>query len=145
MEKTTEENNRIETEGVKDSALSDLYTDETQELVRSMQKSADEMTEKYHANPFSVRDVVLDIIMFFVCVAGAFGWMLLMLLIVSFISLSYLHFQFDKMVLASVIAAIVTAIVYIILKARKYTGILSRERSKKSDISDISEKPDKSN
>ena len=145
MEKTTEENNRIETEGVKDSALSDLYTDETQELVRSMQKSADEMTEKYHANPFSVRDIVLDIIMFFVCVAGAFGWMLLMLLIVSFISLSYLHFKFDKMVLASVIAAIVTAIVYIILKARKYTGILSRERSKKSDISDISEKPDKSN
>lgn len=125
--------------------LSKLYTDDTQETIHSMQKSADEMTEKYHANPFSVRDVVLDIIMFFVCVAGAFGWMLLMLLIVSFISLSYLHFKFDKMVLASVIAAIVTAIVYIILKARKYTGILSRERSKKSDISDISEKPDKSN
>ena len=145
MEKTTDENNRIETEGVKESVLSDLYTDETQELVRSMQKSADEATEKYHANPFSVRDVVLDIIMFFVCVAGAFGWMMLMLLIVSFISLSYLHFKFDKMVLASVIAAIVTAIVYIILKARKYTGILSRERSKKSDISDILEKPDKSN
>ena len=145
MEKTTDENNRIETEGVKESVLSDLYTDETQELVRSMQKSADEATEKYHANPFSVRDVVLDIIMFFVCVAGAFGWMMLMLLIVSFISLSYLHFKFDKMVIASVIAAIVTAIVYIILKARKYTGILSRERSKKSDISDILEKPDKSN
>ena len=125
--------------------LSKLYTDDTQETIHSMQKSADEMTEKYHANPFSVRDIVLDIIMFFVCVAGAFGWMLLMLLIVSFISLSYLHFKFDKMVLASVIAAIVTAIVYIILKARKYTGILSRERSKKSDISDISEKPDKSN
>ncbi len=125
--------------------LSKLYTDDTQEAIRSMQKSADEATEKYHANPFSVRDVVLDIIMFFVCVAGAFGWMMLMLLIVSFISLSYLHFKFDKMVLASVIAAIVTAIVYIILKARKYTGILSRERSKKSDISDISEKPDKSN
>ena len=114
--------------------LSKLYTDDTQEAIHSMQKSADEMTEKYHANPFSVRDVVLDIIMFFVCVAGAFGWMMLMLLIVSFISLSYLHFKFDKMVLASVIAAIVTAIVYIILKARKYTGILSRERSKKSDI-----------
>ena len=125
--------------------LSKLYTDDTQEAIHSMQKSADEMTEKYHANPFSVRDVVLDIIMFFVCVAGAFGWMMLMLLIVSFISLSYLHFKFDKMVLASVIAAIVTAIVYIILKARKYTGILSRERLKKSDISDISEKPDKSN
>ncbi len=140
MEKTTEENNRIETEGVKDSALSDLYTDETQELVRSMQKSADEATEKYHANPFSVRDVVLDIIMFFVCVAGAFGWMMLMLLIVSFISLSYLHFKFDKMVLASVIAAIVTAIVYIIFKARKYTGIISRERSGKSDISEESDK-----
>ncbi len=142
MEKTTDENNRIETGGVKESVLSDLYTDETQELVRSMQKSADEATEKYHANPFSVRDVVLDIIMFFVCVAGAFGWMMLMLLIVSFISLSYLHFKFDKMVLASVIAAIVTAIVYIILKARKYTVILSRERSGKSDIS---EEADKSN
>ncbi len=140
MEKTTDENNRIETGGVKESVLSDLYTDETQELVRSMQKSADEATEKYHANPFSVRDVVLDIIMFFVCVAGAFGWMMLMLLIVSFISLSYLHFKFDKMVLASVIAAIVTAIVYIILKARKYTVILSRERSGKSDISEESDK-----
>ncbi len=140
MEKTSDANNRIETEGVKESVLSDLYTDETQELVRSMQKSADEATEKYHANPFSVRDVVLDIIMFFVCVAGAFGWMMLMLLIVSFISLSYLHFKFDKMVLASVIAAIVTAIVYIILKARKYTVILSRERSGKSDISEESDK-----
>ena len=95
-----------------------------------MQKSADEATEKYHANPYCVRDIVLDIIMFFVCVAGAFGWMMLMLLIVSFISLSYLHFKFDKMVLASVIAAIVVAVVYIVLKAKKYTKLNDEKRRK---------------
>jgi len=126
--------------------LSKLYTDDTQEAIHSMQKSADEMTEKYHANPFSVRDVVLDIIMFFVCVAGAFGWMMLMLLIVSFISLSYLHFKFDKMVLASVIAAIVVAVVYIVLKARKYTRLNDekRRRKEKKRAEQLSGDPDES-
>ncbi len=146
MERATDDNNRIETENAKESKLSDLYTDETQELVRSMQKNADEMNEKYHDNPFTARDIILDIIMFFVCVAGAFGWMMLMLLIISFISLSYLHFKIDKMMIVSVIAAIATAVVYIVLKARKYTRLNDekRRRKEKKRAEQLSGDPDES-
>ncbi len=113
--------------------LSDLYTDDTQALVRSMQESADEMTEKYHDNPYSVRDIILDIILFFVTVAGAFGWLMLMLLIVSFVSLSYLHMKIDKMIVASVIFAVAAGVFYIVMKSKKYRKLNAEKRRRKKD------------
>ena len=121
--------NDLTNEGRKNSG--GLYEDDTQQIVRSMQESADEMTEKYHDNPYSVKDIILDIILFFVTVAVAFGWLMIMLLIVSFVSLSYLHMKFDKMIIASVIFAVAVGVFYVIMKSRKYVKLNDEKRRRR--------------
>lgn len=78
-------------------------------------------------------DIVKDIIFFFVVVAVAFGWLLLMLLIISFVSLSFLHMEFDHMVIASIVFAIVAGIVYIIVKSRKYVKLNDENKRRKRE------------
>ncbi len=112
---------------------SEMYTDETQELVRSMQESADRMTEAYHDNPYDVRDIIKDIIFFFITVIGAFGWLMIMLLIISFVSLSYLHLKIDKMIIASVVFAIGIGVFYIIMKSKKYVRLNDEKRRRREE------------
>ena len=55
----------------------------------------------------------------------AFLWVLVMLLIVSFVTLSYLKFQIKWMIVASALAAVIAGIVYVtaaVKKYRKYYG-----------------------
>ncbi len=113
--------------------LSGLYRDETQDTIRSLQESADRMTENYHNNPFGAKDVIADIIFFFVVTATAFGWLLLMLLIVSFVAHTYIHLKIDKMILASAVFAVVAAVVYIIKKAQKYIRLSDEKRKRKEE------------
>ncbi|MCR4618908.1 MAG: hypothetical protein K5669_12075 [Lachnospiraceae bacterium] len=122
---------KTQSEDTKSEDLSKLYTDETQDIVRSMQVSADKMTENYHDNPFGAGDIVRDIILFFVTVAGAFGWLMLMLLIFSFVALSYVHLKFDKMIIASIIFAVVVGIIYIVAKSKKYVRFNDEKRKRK--------------
>lgn len=68
----------------------------------------------------TAKDVVLDILFFFITGLIGFGWMLLVLLIISFVSLSYLHFEFEKMLMVSVIAGVVIAVLYAFTKVKKY-------------------------
>ena len=65
-------------------------------------------------------DIIKDVIFFFVTVAAAYGYILLMLLIISFVAARYLPMQFDDMLLYSGIGAVVIAIWYIIKKVMKY-------------------------
>ena len=113
--------------------LSGLYRDDTQDTVRSLQESADRMTENYHNNPFGAKDIIADIIFFFVVTATAFGWLLLMLLIVSFVAHTYIHLKIDKMILASAVFAVVAAVVYIIKKAQKYIRLSDEKRKHKEE------------
>ena len=109
--------------------LANLYGDETQESVKRFKKDAERIQEMYPGDEFTTKDIVTDIVFFFVSVALAYGWMLLMLLIVSFVTLSYIHFEYSVMKIAASVFAAVIALVYIISKVRKYNG-LSRAKNK---------------
>jgi hypothetical protein len=99
-----------------------------------MSDEKDILKQKVQAPPvYTAFDIVKDIIFFFVVVAVAFGWLLLMLLIISFVALSYLHMKFDYMILASVIFAIIAGIVYIIVKSRKYVRLNDEKRRRKRE------------
>lgn len=138
MDNNTNEKNSINERTVPDEKevktdLSGLYRDDTQDTVRSLQQSADRMTENYHSNPFGAKDIIADIILFFVVTATAFGWLLLMLLIVSFVAHTYIHLKIDKMILASAIFAVVAAVVYIIKKAQKYIRLSDEKKRYKEE------------
>lgn len=97
-----------------------LYHDTTQEAVEKLKKAAAKVREEAYEDRIDVRDVVKDILFFFVAVAIGFGWMLLMLLIISFVSLGYIHMNIEKMILVSIICAVVVGIYYIYRMTVKY-------------------------
>ena len=72
-------------------------------------------------------DIILEVIFFIVVVAVAYGWLMLMLLIISFVTLGYLHFEIQYINLASIIFAVCVAIGNGIRVARKYKK-LGKER-----------------
>ena len=85
-----------------------------------------DINAKYPQKPFTTQDVVLDIIMLFVTTAIAFGWMLLMLLIISFVTLSYLHIEIGTMLIISTVFAAISFVGYIIKKTVKYKKLLNQ-------------------
>ena len=111
------------TEEKENADLSNLYDDEVQKSVVSMQKSADEYNDRYHEKPYGAGDIVMDIITFVVYVVVAFGWLLLMLLIVSFVARSSVHLTIDKMLIMSGVFAFFVAIFTAVKKTRKYVRL----------------------
>ena len=73
--------------------LSKMYKDKKQESVNKLK----DISAEYPQKPFTAQDVVMDVIMLFVTTALAFGWMLIMLLIFSFVTLSYVHIEIGTM------------------------------------------------
>jgi hypothetical protein len=71
---------------------------------------------------FNPLNLLKGILGFVFVVAIAFGWMMLMLLIISFVSLSYLHFNIDVMLYVSAFFAVVCGVIYIFSKIRKSIG-----------------------
>ena len=71
---------------------------------------------------FNPLNLLKGILGFVFVVAIAFGWMILMLLIISFVSLSYLHFNIDVMLYVSAFFAAVCVVIYIFSKIRKSIG-----------------------
>ncbi len=65
-------------------------------------------------------DIVKDLIFFIITVGAAFGWSVLCLLIISFITLSYLHFTFEGILIASGVIAGAAGIWYLAGMIRKY-------------------------
>ena len=61
----------------------------------------------------SAIDMIKDIIFFFLTTAFAFGYFMLMLLIISFISLSYIHFTIEAIVAMSVVGTVIVDIFYV--------------------------------
>ena len=87
--------------------------------MRKRKLSTEELLHNNYIPEYTVKELVTDIIMGAILVVAAFFWMLVMLLIISFVTLSYLHFEIDTMKLASVIFAIVVGVIYIIKKILK--------------------------
>lgn len=61
----------------------------------------------------SAIDLIKDIIFFFLTTAFAFGYFMLMLLIISFISLSYIHFTIEAIVAISIVGTVIVDIFYV--------------------------------
>lgn len=119
MEQEKEKEEEAVSSSIKD--LADYYTDEKQETIKSLQGSAEHVRQEYPANAVRTADYVKAVLGFFVVTAAGFGWMLLMLLIVSFVTLSYLHFNIGKMLVASGIFAAVVAVIYVVFTIKKFS------------------------
>ena len=65
-------------------------------------------------------DILKDIIFFFITVAVAYGYILLILLIISFVASRYLPMQFEDMLLYSGIGAAAVGVWDICKKVKKY-------------------------
>ena len=65
-------------------------------------------------------DIVKDIVFFFITVAVAYGYILLILLIISFVASRYLPMKFDDMLVYSGIGAAVVGVWDICKKVKKY-------------------------
>lgn len=103
--------------------LSKMYKDKKQESVNNLK----DISAEYPQKPFTAQDVVMDIIMLFVTTAVAFGWTLIMLLIFSFVTLSYVHIEIEMMLLISTMVAVVWFVVDVVKKVVKYRKLRGRE------------------
>ena len=65
-------------------------------------------------------DIIKDVIFFFLTVAVSYGYILLMLLIISFVASRYLPMKFDDMLVYSGIGAAAVGVWYIVKKVKKY-------------------------
>ncbi len=65
-------------------------------------------------------DIIKDVLFFFITVAVSYGYILLMLLIISFMTSRYLPMKFDDMLVYSGIGAAIVGIWYIVKKVLKY-------------------------
>lgn len=64
-------------------------------------------------------DLIKDIIFFLLYTAGMFAYCMLVLLIISFITTSFLHFTIEGIFIASIAGTVVLDIFYVVKKVRK--------------------------
>ena len=123
--KTTESGKDFSTgKEEKPQDLSRLYTDETQAAVEILKKEAAQARKD--EKPYTAGDVVHDSIFFVLTAAGAFGWLMLVLLIISFVGLGYVHITLKQMLLWSALFAVAVAGFYLFRMARKYSDLNHR-------------------
>lgn len=65
-------------------------------------------------------DIAKDIIFFFVTTAIAFAYFMLVLLIISFVTISYIHFTIEGIFIMATVATVGVDIHYVVKKIRKY-------------------------
>lgn len=70
-------------------------------------------------NKFSKLDLIKEIIFFLLYTAGMFAYCMLVLLIISFVTTSYLHFTIEGIFIASVVGTAALDVYYIVRKVRK--------------------------
>jgi hypothetical protein len=69
---------------------------------------------------FSAIDIIKDILCFFLMVGCTAGYVILLLLILSFITLSYLHFTIEGILITGAVSGGIAGIYYIVKIVRKY-------------------------
>ena len=65
-------------------------------------------------------DIAKDIIFFFVTTAIAFAYFMLVLLFISFVTISYIHFTIEGIFIMATVATVGVDIHYVVKKIRKY-------------------------
>lgn len=66
------------------------------------------------------KDIIKDIIFFILTTVIAFAYWMLVFLLISFLTLSYLHFTIEGIYALAVAGTIIVDIVYVWRKIRKY-------------------------
>lgn len=64
-------------------------------------------------------DLVKDIIFFLLYTAGMFAYCILVLLIISFVTSSFLHFSIEGIILTSILATVALDVYYVVRKVKK--------------------------
>lgn len=65
-------------------------------------------------------DMIKEIIFFLIVTAFAFGWWMLMLLIISFITLSVLHFTIEGIIITAIVGTIGVDIYYVVRRVKEF-------------------------
>ena len=65
-------------------------------------------------------DMIKEIIFFLIVTACAYAWWMLMLLIISFVSLSMLHFTIEAIYIMSAVGTVATDIFYVTRRVKEY-------------------------
>ena len=91
-----------------------------QNSVDALKKAADKIKEEKYDEKLDVKDVAVDILGVVFRALIGFGWMMLMLLIISFVSLSYIHFEIKTMLLVSVLTGVVLGVASAFKTVAKY-------------------------
>ena len=69
---------------------------------------------------FTKMDLIQDFIFFLITTACSMLWVMTVLLIISFVTLSYLHFTIEGMFITAVVCTIFVDIYYIVKTVKKY-------------------------
>lgn len=69
---------------------------------------------------FEPQDLIKGLIWDILVAVFVFAWVLLMLLIISFVTSGFLHFRIEKMIAASIICGVLALIFRFIMTIRKY-------------------------
>ena len=91
-----------------------------QNSVDALKKAADKIKEEKYDEKLDVKDVAVDILGVVFRALIGFGWMMLMFLIISFVSLSYIHFEIKTMILVSVLTGVVLGVASAFKTVAKY-------------------------
>lgn len=65
-------------------------------------------------------DMVKEVIFFLIVTAFAFGWWMLVLLIISFVTLSVLHFTIEGIIITSIVGTVGVDIYYVIHRVKEF-------------------------
>lgn len=71
----------------------------------------------------SALDILKDLICFFLMVGCTAGYVVLLLLIISFITLSYLHFTIEGILIAGAVSGGIAGVYYIVKTVKKYRAL----------------------
>ena len=72
------------------------------------------------------KDIVKDIVFFILTTAFSFGYWMLMWLIISFVTSSYIPFSIEGIWVLAILCTIVVDIMYIVKKVKEYKKTLAK-------------------
>lgn len=65
-------------------------------------------------------NMIKEFVLFLLVTACAFGWWMLMLLIISFVMLSVIHFTIEAIFMIAIIGTVAIDVFYVVKKVKKY-------------------------
>ena len=104
---------------------------EIKDAVESLKKEAKDAAR--YEDDVDAWDLVKTILRFVATVVLSFGWMMLMLLIISFVGLGYLHLEIKVMFLVAILFAVIAGGFYIHGKIRGERIRRIRKKEKKEE------------